>query len=673
MLYVGSEAPLSEEAVAAVQALAEAFAVAYARYEDFQRLEAKNREIEEAMAELRTMQAQLVHTEKLASLGQLTAGIAHEIKNPLNFVNNFAILSGELVDELQEGTNPVEWRATLDSLRENVAKIEEHGRRADSIVRAMMEHARSGSGERRVADLNDLVEEYADLAYHAMQARHPGLHVAFTLDLADDAGTVEVVSQEIGRVVVNLLDNAFDAVRERASGDDASGAGFSPSVTVATRRLEGEVEVRVADNGPGMSPEVAAKVFEPFFTTKPSGQGTGLGLSMSHDIVAQGHGGELDHRKPGGRRRRVRATAAHGLAGTPEVGLLNPRACTGFPHPAAVGLARGGAYTVRLPRAPTCVIVAIDGPAGSGKSTTARRVAQRLGGLYLDTGAMYRAIGLAFLDQDRPFTDGAAADLVPALRVELDPHPDTSELSVRLNGDDVTERIRSGPAAQAASRAAALAPVREAMLVAQRAVAADWNAHGRAVVAEGRDVGSVVFPDAPVKFFLTADIEARAQRRAADLAASGETADVDRVRDEIAQRDRRDADRALAPLRPAEDAVVLDTTALSVEEQVERVVQAVRAAQSRSRTRGSLWRPGAHRRLVVTPHVSPDPTGPREAAPRADSLNSTPRGWRLPLRLRHNPGEQARRPHPYGRRQDHPRRGRPRGHHDDHARDRRAR
>ena len=225
------------------------------------------------------------------------------------------------------------------------------------------------------------------------------------------------------------------------------------------------------------------------------------------------------------------------------------------------------------------MIVAIDGPAGSGKSTTARRAAQRLGGLYLDTGAMYRAIGLAFADRGVPFTDGDAADLVPGLRVELDPHPDTSALSVRLDGEDVTSRIRSGPAAQSASRAAALGPVREAMLTAQRAVAADWTAHGRVVVAEGRDMGTAVFPDAPVKFFLTADLDARAQRRAADLAARGEPVDAAAVRAEIAERDRRDADRALAPLRPAADAAVLDTTALTPEEQVERVVQAVRAAQ----------------------------------------------------------------------------------------------
>lgn len=227
------------------------------------------------------------------------------------------------------------------------------------------------------------------------------------------------------------------------------------------------------------------------------------------------------------------------------------------------------------------MIVALDGPAGSGKSTTARRVAHELGGLYLDTGAMYRAIGLAFLDHDRPFTEDAAVDLVPGLQVDLDPMPDAS-LAVRLNEEDVTERIRSGPAAQAASRVATLASVRTAMLHAQRAVAQEWVSSGRVVVAEGRDMGSVVFPDAPVKFFLTADLEARAQRRAADLAARGEDADVARIRDEIAQRDRRDADRALAPLRAAPDAVVLDTTTLTPDEQVERVVRAVRAAQAQA-------------------------------------------------------------------------------------------
>jgi cytidylate kinase len=224
------------------------------------------------------------------------------------------------------------------------------------------------------------------------------------------------------------------------------------------------------------------------------------------------------------------------------------------------------------------VIVALDGPAGSGKSTTARRVADRLGWLYLDTGAMYRAVGLAFRDQGLPFTDDAAAALVPGLAVRLDPTP--AGVRVSVNGEDVTERIRSVEAADGASRVSALAAVRDAMVHAQRAVAGVQLAAGGGVVVEGRDIGTVVFPDAAVKFFLVADLDARAQRRRADLAAAGDGAPlVESVRADLAERDRRDESRALAPLRPAPDAQRLDTTHLTIEEQVERVLDAVRRAQ----------------------------------------------------------------------------------------------
>ena len=228
------------------------------------------------------------------------------------------------------------------------------------------------------------------------------------------------------------------------------------------------------------------------------------------------------------------------------------------------------------------VIVALDGPAGSGKSTTARRVADRLGWLYLDTGAMYRAVGVAFRDRDLPFTAAAARTLLPALDVRLHPAPDRTR--VALDGADVTDRIRTPQAAEDASRASALAPVREAMVALQRRAAQATDAGG--VVAEGRDVGTVVFPDADVKFFLVADLDARARRRLADFAApggvetDGNAAAFEKVRAEIAARDRRDQDRALAPLRPAPDARRLDTTALSVDEQVEQVLAAVRAAQA---------------------------------------------------------------------------------------------
>ena len=236
------------------------------------------------------------------------------------------------------------------------------------------------------------------------------------------------------------------------------------------------------------------------------------------------------------------------------------------------------------------MIVALDGPAGSGKSTTARRVAERLGWLYLDTGAMYRAVGVAFRDRDLPFTAAAARTLLPDLDVRLRPAPDRT--AVALDGVDVTDRIRTPQAAEDASRASALAPVREAMVALQRRVAQDADAGG--VVAEGRDVGTVVFPDADVKFFLVADLDARARRRLADFAGGGAAPNgpgeagsepgagaFETVRAEIAARDARDAGRDLAPLRPAPDARRLDTTALSVDEQVEAVLAAVRAAQAR--------------------------------------------------------------------------------------------
>ncbi|MDX1420218.1 MAG: ATP-binding protein [Rubricoccaceae bacterium] len=254
----------------------------------------RNRELErlvaERTAELEAAQAQLVQQEKMASLGQLTAGIAHEIKNPLNFVNNFAALSRDLADELAAEADPEERQAILADLKTNAAKIEEHGRRADAIVRQMMAHARSGGGEREAVEVNALVEEYVGLAYHGMRARHPGSNVTLVKDLADDAGEVRLVVQEIGRVLINLLDNAFDATRERAA---AEGSAYAPTVRVSTRRRADGVEVRIEDNGTGMPAAVRERVFEPFFTTKPTGDGTGLGLSMSYDIVVHGHRGTL--------------------------------------------------------------------------------------------------------------------------------------------------------------------------------------------------------------------------------------------------------------------------------------------------------------------------------------------------------------------------------------------
>ncbi|MEL6442729.1 MAG: ATP-binding protein [Bacteroidota bacterium] len=273
-----------------------------------ERVEERTATLQAALDRERAMQSQLVQSEKLASLGRLTAGIAHEIKNPLNFVTNFAALSADYVDDLADllrrdptslsDDGRAEVGELLADLSTNVAKIEEHGRRADSIVRGMLAHARGGEGERRTVEVNALAEEFLSLAYHGMRARHPSCQVTLERDFDPDAGAVEVLPQDLGRVLLNLLSNAFEAVRgyaQPASGDSvapSAPAGYRPTVTVRTRRTLDRVTITVADNGPGVPHEAQARLFEPFFTTKPTGEGTGLGLSISHDI-AQSHGGSL--------------------------------------------------------------------------------------------------------------------------------------------------------------------------------------------------------------------------------------------------------------------------------------------------------------------------------------------------------------------------------------------
>jgi signal transduction histidine kinase len=260
----------------------------------------KARELTETRRRLRETQAKLVEQDRLASLGRLTAGVAHEIKNPLNFVNNFAAISVELVDEIAaligtlRGGAGGAWadiEGLLADLRVNAARIEQHGRRADDIVRAMLLHSRADEGDRRAVDLNALVEEHLDLAYHGIYAEAPGFRVRIGRDYAEGLGPVEVVPRDVGRVLLNLLSNAFHAVRERAEHE---GGAYEPAVTVATAWDGDHVEVRITDNGPGIPEGVRAKVFEPFFTTKPPGMGTGLGLSLSHDLVTRGHGGTLE-------------------------------------------------------------------------------------------------------------------------------------------------------------------------------------------------------------------------------------------------------------------------------------------------------------------------------------------------------------------------------------------
>jgi two-component system, NtrC family, sensor kinase len=256
---------------------------------------------EAALRQLKTAQASLIQAEKMASLGQLTAGIAHEIKNPLNFVNNFANLSVELLDELKETAGPAlaaldddtraEVDETINMLTGNLEKIAEHGRRADGIVKSMLEHSRGGSGERRGVDLNNLVEEALNLAYHGARAQDQSFNITLERDFAATIAPIELVPQDVTRVFLNLIGNGFYAANKRrmAAGD----AGFKPTLTVTTRDFGDAVEIAVRDNGIGIAPEVRDKLFQPFFTTKPTGEGTGLGLSISYDIVTQQHGGTI--------------------------------------------------------------------------------------------------------------------------------------------------------------------------------------------------------------------------------------------------------------------------------------------------------------------------------------------------------------------------------------------
>ena len=241
-----------------------------------------------------------MQTEKLASLGQLTAGIAHEIKNPLNFVNNFAALSADLTDELNEVLRPAgladDIRKAVDELtgllKDNLEKVVQHGKRADSIVKNMLLHSREGSGEHRPADVNALVEESLNLAWHGARAEKSQFNVTLERDFDPDAGTIEVFPQEITRVLLNLISNGFYAVAKRVQ--ESRKSGFDPVLRASTKNLGERVEIRIRDNGTGITAEVREKMFNPFFTTKPAGEGTGLGLSMSHDIIVKQHGGSIE-------------------------------------------------------------------------------------------------------------------------------------------------------------------------------------------------------------------------------------------------------------------------------------------------------------------------------------------------------------------------------------------
>ena len=266
-------------------------------YKNNRQKQKANKILEKTLSDLKSTQAQLIQSEKMASLGELTAGIAHEIQNPLNFVNNFSEVNKELIEELKseksKGNSERDEKLEdqlLNDIDKNLEKINHHGKRADAIVKGMLQHSRASSGQKELTDINALADEYLRLAYHGFRAKDKSFNAKFETDLDPNLGKINVVPQDIGRVLLNLITNAFYAVDEKKRQLDGS---YEPCVSISTRKVNNHVEVRVKDNGNGIQQKVLDKIFQPFFTTKPTGVGTGLGLSLSYDIVSKGHGGEL--------------------------------------------------------------------------------------------------------------------------------------------------------------------------------------------------------------------------------------------------------------------------------------------------------------------------------------------------------------------------------------------
>ncbi|MDP2890949.1 MAG: ATP-binding protein [Bacteroidota bacterium] len=266
-------------------------------------------ELEHTLDELRATQAQLIQSEKMASLGELTAGIAHEIQNPLNFVNNFSEISNELIDEMKQELATGSLQSALeiaDDIKQNLEKINHHGKRAEAIVKGMLQHSRSSTGKKELTDINALADEYLRLAYHGLRAKDKSFNATMKTDFDESIGKINVIPQDIGRVILNLITNAFYAIAPPPpkGGIKNSQTISNPTVWLSTKKEGDKVFILVRDNGPGIHKEVLDKIFQPFFTTKPAGQGTGLGLSMSYEIVTKGHGGELKvENNPGGGAR----------------------------------------------------------------------------------------------------------------------------------------------------------------------------------------------------------------------------------------------------------------------------------------------------------------------------------------------------------------------------------
>jgi len=299
---IGAATPgnISTESWDLLQRAASAFSLAYSRFKDLtqaridlQRLKEEKQRAEDALAELQVTQKQLIQSEKMASLGELTAGIAHEIQNPLNFVNNFSEVSKELLQEMKEAVEKgdvEDAKEIMNDVIQNLEKINHHGKRADGIVKGMLQHSRSSSGQKEMTDINALCDEYLRLAYHGLRAKDKSFNAIFETQFENSLGKINVMPQEIGRVVLNLINNAFYAVSERKKLNET---GYEPTVSVSTIKAGNTVVIGVRDNGTGIPQRVLDKIFQPFFTTKPTGLGTGLGLSLSYDIITKGHGGEL--------------------------------------------------------------------------------------------------------------------------------------------------------------------------------------------------------------------------------------------------------------------------------------------------------------------------------------------------------------------------------------------
>jgi len=302
-LTVGKAEPnsFSERQIQLLKTFADQAVIAIENVRLFESVQTRTRELAESLEHLRTTQDRLVQTQKIASLGQLTAGIAHEMKNPLNFVNNFSTLSAELVDELNDTLKGLPFshdaRTQLneltETLRDNLEKVVHHGRRADAIVKNMLLHSRESSSEHRRVDINGIVEESLKLAWHGARAQKQGFEIAIERTLDPTAGEVDVFPQDVTRALLNVIANGFYAASKRKT-EAGSGDVYEPKLAASTKSLGDRVEVKIRDNGTGMSPDVKEKMFDPFFTTKPAGEGTGLGLSISHDIIVKQHAGSIE-------------------------------------------------------------------------------------------------------------------------------------------------------------------------------------------------------------------------------------------------------------------------------------------------------------------------------------------------------------------------------------------